>query len=197
MVSAPSSPPHPPDPCISYWAGGNVDRQGNTEVICLCQKHRNSLVAAPGLEVVTTCSLASVGGEDVLLLWLPASAEEGLFSEGLMCTRCRQESLWVSTQGRVSGPAWGFPPSVAPVVIITDYSSVTELRAPTFHSISAESVSRHWLCKHFNTAVDFVSSLPVLCCCDAKFGIKWSASIRPSTCLSLLVTSYMSVCLTN
>lgn len=76
---------------ISSPAGSQPDRQGDTGVICFCQKHRNSLSTPPGVDKAGMHSLAS-SGRDVLLLWLPASAEEGLslrtYGKMLLSAKC-------------------------------------------------------------------------------------------------------------
>ena len=118
-------------PTLAPQQAGRPDRPGDTGVICFCQKPRNSLPAPPVRPKAGVRSSAS-SGRDVLSLWLPASAEEGHFSEDLWKNSAVRQVPWLPPQpvpgsaqrAKVSRPVRGFPCAVS----TTAYSRTPTLR---------------------------------------------------------------------
>lgn len=94
---------------INSISGSQADRGGDTGVICFCQKHRNSFPTPPGLHNAGMHSLACHRVLDLLLLWLPASVEEGIFFSEDLWKKCHRlpsamisapAMSWVSSEGK-------------------------------------------------------------------------------------------------
>lgn len=117
---------------ISSLAGSQANRQGDTGVICFCQRHRNSLPTPPGVDKAGVHSLAGCALVVITCLCRGRAFSEDLWKNVAVC-QVPWLAPWLvpgsAQRAKVSRPARGFPPALAWAVIITAYSRAPTLRA--------------------------------------------------------------------